>query len=55
MFAFSRTKLRSLRKHNFLSIKKVIKEITPEDYQRVSAQLAHSPKEIRRVVELMSP
>jgi len=37
------------------NIKKVIKEITPEDYQRVSAQLAHSPEEIRRVIESMSP
>jgi len=36
------------------NIKKVIKEITPEDYQRVSAQLAHSPEEIRRVIESMS-
>ena len=36
-------------------IKKVIKEITPEDYRKVSVQLAHSPEEIKKVIESMSP
>ncbi|MEK6935950.1 MAG: hypothetical protein AABW67_04115, partial [Nanoarchaeota archaeon] len=35
-------------------IKKIIKEITSEDYQKVGVQLTHSPEEIKRVIESMS-
>jgi len=36
------------------NIRKIIKTITQKDYQKISIQLAHTPEEIRRVMELMN-